>query len=231
MHVHNTVKPHARLGITPFELLVGWEHRGIFPSLWDSKPDNALDRHDVRDNDAVTKLQSKKYADSRRGAKYSGISVGDIVLMAVPKKGKTDPPFSDERFTVLSREGAKVVIRSERGVQYTRSVNDLKPAPLRIRGSKQELIEPHEVEGFSEDTKSDEVEVTWPFEDDPTKSSLSGHEAEEESPALLDGAKSTVDEASSSKVECPVEKKASRPARTIRKPERFKDMCLYNIFQ
>ena len=50
--------------------------------------------------------------------------------MTIPKKSKTDPTFSNERYTVLSRAGGKVVLRSERGIQYTRSVNDLKKASL-----------------------------------------------------------------------------------------------------
>lgn len=228
VHVHNTVKPHARLGITPFELLVGWKHRGIFPSLWDSKLDDVLDRHDVRDNDALTKLRSKKYADCRRGAKNSEISVGDIVLMAIPKKGKTDPPFSDERFTVLSRDGAKVVIRSDRGVQYTRSVNDLKLAPLLHRGFEHEP--PQETEDLS-DANSGEVEVTWPIENDSGRISLSEPEIAEEQPGPVDKAVTIAEDANSGQVEYPVMKKALRPARNIRKPERFNDMCLYNIFQ
>lgn len=188
VHVHNTAKPHARLGITPFELLVGWKYRGIFPSLWDSKSEDTLDRGSVRDMDAKTKLQSKKYADARRGAKSSDISVGDIVLMAVPKKGKTDPRFSNERFTVLSLDGAKAVVRSDRGVQYTRSINDLKRAPLCSHDGEEEAID---------------------------------HEDE------------TVDVSSqhSEELGSPVEETAKRPTRIIRKPERFKDMCLYTIFQ
>ncbi|XP_058816573.1 uncharacterized protein K02A2.6-like [Topomyia yanbarensis] len=77
VHVHNTVKPHARLGVTPFELLVGWKYRGTFPSLWDAKDCGDLDRSDVRDTDDVAKLISKQYADQRRGAKCSDIVVGD----------------------------------------------------------------------------------------------------------------------------------------------------------
>ncbi|XP_065092123.1 uncharacterized protein K02A2.6-like [Ochlerotatus camptorhynchus] len=68
VHAHNTIKPHARLGITPFELLVGWRYRDFFPSLWESKLINELDRSDGRDQDAVANLVSKKYADHRRGA-------------------------------------------------------------------------------------------------------------------------------------------------------------------
>ena len=48
VRVHNTMKPHSRLGVTPFELLVGWRYRGFFPSLWESKATRELDRPDVR---------------------------------------------------------------------------------------------------------------------------------------------------------------------------------------
>ncbi|XP_062538807.1 uncharacterized protein K02A2.6-like [Armigeres subalbatus] len=33
VHRHNTLVPHSRLAVTPFELMVGWKHRGTFPSL------------------------------------------------------------------------------------------------------------------------------------------------------------------------------------------------------
>ncbi|XP_061502117.1 uncharacterized protein K02A2.6-like [Anopheles gambiae] len=89
VHLHNTRKHHARLGVTPFELLVGWRYRGTFPSLWDARSN--LDRADVREADAHAKLVSKIYADDRRGAKISSIKVGDKVLVYVPQKTKTDP--------------------------------------------------------------------------------------------------------------------------------------------
>ncbi|XP_062557332.1 uncharacterized protein LOC134222205 [Armigeres subalbatus] len=129
VHVHNTLKPHARLCITPFELLVGWKYRGTFPALWSSKQEK-IDRDDVRERDANAKLQSKLYADNERGARPSDISAGDIVLMAVPKKTKTDPAFSEERYTVISRHGAKVIVRSDRGVLYSRNVQDFKRLPI-----------------------------------------------------------------------------------------------------
>lgn len=37
IHTHNTRKHHSRLGVTPFELLVGWRYRGTFPCLWEAK--------------------------------------------------------------------------------------------------------------------------------------------------------------------------------------------------
>ncbi|KXJ82673.1 hypothetical protein RP20_CCG012239 [Aedes albopictus] len=129
VHVHNTLKPHSRLGVTPFELMVGWKYRGNFPSLWESDKLEAVDRDEIEDKDAESKLSSKRYADNHRGAKPSNIRAGDKVVVVIPKQHKTDPTFSNERFTVLTRQGAKVVIRSERGVEYTRNIQDVKRAP------------------------------------------------------------------------------------------------------
>lgn len=49
--------------------------------------------------------------------------------MALQRNHKSDPTFSEERFTILARDGAKVVIRSERGVQYSRNIQDVKKVP------------------------------------------------------------------------------------------------------
>lgn len=87
VHKHNTIVPHARLGITPFELMVGWKFRGTFPSLW-STSCKITDREDIRERDAESKLVSKKYMDAARGAKESDLQVGDTVLLAQQKKIK-----------------------------------------------------------------------------------------------------------------------------------------------
>ncbi|XP_062564306.1 uncharacterized protein K02A2.6-like [Armigeres subalbatus] len=121
VHTHNKVRPLSRLGVTPFELLVGWKFRGTFPCLWDTHSPETLDRADIQQKDAESKLQSKKYADERRGAKFSDIQVGDAVLIAHQKKQKSDPTFSSERFTIIARDGAKVVLRSAR-VSNTRAM-------------------------------------------------------------------------------------------------------------
>lgn len=129
VHRHNTLIPHSRLGVTPFELMTGWKYRGFFPSLWRDCEHNSIDPIDVRERDAVTKLSSKKYADTTRGAKDSNIAVGDIVLLAQQRKSKTDPTFSSERYRVIAKEGPKVVVMSKTGVQYARNVRDIKAAP------------------------------------------------------------------------------------------------------
>lgn len=129
VHRHNTLVPHSRLLVTPFELMVGWKHRGTFPSLWDGSSNEELDRTEVRDRDAEAKLASKVYADSVRGAKDSDIKIGDVVLLAQQKRSKTDPTFSAERFRVVAKEGSKVVIMSKAGVQYARNIREIKKAP------------------------------------------------------------------------------------------------------
>lgn len=126
---HNNLVPHARLGVTPFELLVGWKYRGTFPSLWGPERSKQLDLTDLRERDAEAKLASKKYFDSANRAKESNILVGDSVLLAQYKKGKCDPSFSSERFKVIAIDGAKIVIISKSGVQYARNFQDVKLAP------------------------------------------------------------------------------------------------------
>lgn len=126
--VHNKVRPLSRLGVTPFELLVGWKCRGVFPCLWESNSFE-LDRKEIGEKDADSKLQSKQYADLKRGAKDSNIKVGDTVVVAVQKRVKSDPTFGPDRFTVIARQGAKVVVRSDRGVTFSRNVQDVKLAP------------------------------------------------------------------------------------------------------
>lgn len=129
VHDHNTLVPHARLKATPFELMVGWKFRGNFPSLWKEDANKELDRIDLRERDSEAKHASKKHADMVRGAKESDIKIGDVVLLHQQRKSKTDPSFSAERFTVIARTGAKVVVMSGNGIQYARNVHDIKLAP------------------------------------------------------------------------------------------------------
>ncbi|XP_058456849.1 uncharacterized protein K02A2.6-like [Malaya genurostris] len=124
VHNHNTLIPHSRLNVTPFELLVGWKFRGNFPSLW--MYEGELDRCDIRERDAEAKLKSKVYADATRHAMNSNIVIGDWVLLAHPKKTKTDPTFPAERFRVIAMDGPKIVVMSMNGIQYTRNVQEVK---------------------------------------------------------------------------------------------------------
>lgn len=130
VHSHNKVRPLSRLGVTPFEMLVGWKYRGTFPCLWDACSGNELDREEIREKDAFSKQESKRYADLRRGAKESDLIVGDRVVLSQQRRTKSDPTFGSEKYTILARDGAKIVVRSDRGVVYSRNVEDAKRANL-----------------------------------------------------------------------------------------------------
>ncbi|XP_062554589.1 uncharacterized protein K02A2.6-like [Armigeres subalbatus] len=136
LHMHNKVRPLSRLGVTPFELLVGWRFRGTFPFLWEALPADHLDRTDIREKDAKSKMDSKQYADLIRGARESNISVGDRVLLAQSTKQKGDPTFSEDRYTVITRDGAKIVVQSDRGVQYSKNIQDVKKVPINLRENR-----------------------------------------------------------------------------------------------
>ncbi|XP_065087234.1 uncharacterized protein LOC135708966 [Ochlerotatus camptorhynchus] len=112
--------------------MVGWKYRGTFPSMWSDPCGSELDRSELREKDADTKQISKNYADSSRRAKESNTKIGDTVLLAQNKRSKTDPTFSSERFTVIAREGAKIVIMSNTGIQYARNIREVKRAPESI---------------------------------------------------------------------------------------------------
>ncbi|XP_055527105.1 uncharacterized protein K02A2.6-like [Wyeomyia smithii] len=174
LHMHNKVRPLSRLGVTPFELLVGWRFRGTFPFLWETLPVNQMDRMDIREKDNLTKLDSKQYADGVRGAKSSEIAVGDKVLLANHHtKQKGEPIFSGERYTVLTRDGAKVVVQSDRGVQYSRNVQDVKKIPIMLRENKN-------AEQSFRDEFSSEIRLPDFDEDVPTE-----NQTEQERPKRL----------------------------------------------
>ncbi|XP_055590638.1 uncharacterized protein K02A2.6-like [Uranotaenia lowii] len=130
VHNHNTLTPQARLNVTPFKLLVGWKFRGTFPSLWHTDNVKSLNKEEVKDRDTEAKFTSKSYADTRRGAKDSNLQVGDKVLLAQQKETKTDPNFSSEYYHIVAKNGGKAVVMRKNGVQYTRTLDDLKKANL-----------------------------------------------------------------------------------------------------
>lgn len=204
VHNHNTIIPHSRLGVTPFELLVGWRYRGTFPSLWSDSGTKVVDRLDIRERDSEAKHLSKLHADAARGARESNIDVGDTVLMAQQKKTKVDPTFSSEPFTVIAREGAKVVVVNRGGVQYSRNVQDVRKYPSH----------------FS-------TEETVNFEDQLTELQPIVREESIISPENFENS-NTVTLKIQSEMKAP--SRVLRQRGNIRKPSRFDDNFLYTVY-
>ncbi|XP_062707061.1 uncharacterized protein K02A2.6-like [Aedes albopictus] len=208
VHRHNTIVPHSRLGVTPFEMMVGWKYRGTFPSLWFNDKKSHLDHEELVEKDAEAKLVSKKCADFSRGAKESDIGVGDIVLLAQQKKSKTDPTFMSERFTVIAREGAKVVVMSKSGLQYGRNIQEVKKAP--------------------ETDSSEEVHSGTLPEDAQVEAGTQS--AANEGYADLPGEEVEVAFSSPTQEPGPSCSKNLRHRTTIKRPKRFDDQYVYRVF-
>lgn len=207
VHNHNTLVPHARLAVTPFELMVGWKYRGTFPCLWGSSESKGLDKVNLRERDAEAKLTSNKYSDKVNHARDSSINIGDCVLLAQHKKGKIDPTFSSERFKVVARNGAKVVVISRSGVQYARNVQEIKLAPPTF----EEL-----------DPATDDPDCYGP-----------NHDTSNENPITNDDRSPTVHNQEMELTPADTANPLGRRLRErpgIKKPARFDDKYIYHVF-
>ncbi|XP_062565886.1 uncharacterized protein K02A2.6-like [Armigeres subalbatus] len=223
VHMHNKVRPLTRLGVTPFELLVGWKHRGFFPSLWRSDSQLEVDREEVRENDAHSKLVSKKYADFRRGAKQSDLVVGDKVVLLQLKRTKSDPTFGAEKFTVIARDGAKLIVKSDRGVVYSRNVADAKRA-IDDEGFTQQnqshIPDDAQTSSTNFPWQSPEIQLFADHRNSTESEENKGSETDKTSGAQ--GLNNQLDHDDFIH---------SRPSRIKKVPEKLKDMILFNVYQ
>ncbi|XP_041471762.1 uncharacterized protein K02A2.6-like [Lytechinus variegatus] len=113
--------PHSTTGKSPAELLFGRKIRTKLPVASES-----LNDQELRDRDAEMKGKMKLYADARRGAKHSDVVPGDEVLVRREVASKMDTPFIPQPYTVVSRQGNMVTVRSPEGVMYDRNTSHVK---------------------------------------------------------------------------------------------------------
>uniref|UniRef100_A0A182I0X7 Integrase catalytic domain-containing protein n=1 Tax=Anopheles arabiensis TaxID=7173 RepID=A0A182I0X7_ANOAR len=126
VYMYNTT-PHFVTEKAPLELLTGRPVKDLLPSL---RTDPHWHRdEEVRDKDAIKKMQGKHYADVRRHAKPSNINVGDSVMLRNFETGKLEPKFKLQKFTVLEKKGNDTIVANEEGVRYRRSITHLRKFP------------------------------------------------------------------------------------------------------
>lgn len=126
VYMYNT-SPHSITDKAPMELMTGRPVKDLLPSF---RTDANWNRDEnIREKDAVKKLQGKIYADGRRHARPSEINVGDFVMLKNYETGKLEPKFRLEKFTVLKKNGNDTVVVNEDGVMYRRSVTHLRKWP------------------------------------------------------------------------------------------------------
>lgn len=112
---------HATTGKSPAELLFNRKIRGKLPELIEMHTDQ-----EVCDRDTEQKAKSKLYADTRRGAQQSEVSVGDTVLLRQDKTDKFSTTFNATPHKIISRTGNKVVVESPTGARYARNTTFVK---------------------------------------------------------------------------------------------------------
>ncbi|XP_062565790.1 uncharacterized protein LOC134228044 [Armigeres subalbatus] len=187
--------------------------------MWTSTPE-ALDRDEIAEKDALSKLVSKHYADSKRGAKISNLNVGDKVILTQLKRFKSDPMFGSERFTIVARDGAKIVVRSDRGVLFTRNVADAKRITEDVDNDGE--IRAGEI---TEKQMATELNADNDLAINPTndvENQITGYDfpPEDRFDKAMDRDSSTSSDG-----------RNERPKRAHQKPRKFDDMVLYTIFE
>ena len=117
-------KNHLSSGVTPAFLMFGRELKTKLPEL--RRAGNLLDEG-VRDRDWNHKFTHKEHADNKRGAAESPVVPGDLVLLKNTKtSGKLEANFESEPYTVQTKEGSEVTVRSKEGVEYRRNSSFVK---------------------------------------------------------------------------------------------------------
>ena len=82
----------------------------------------------VRDRDWNHKFTHKEHADNKRGAAESPVMPGDLVLLRNKNtSGKLEANFESEPYTVQTKEGSEVTVRSKEGAKYRRISSFVKP--------------------------------------------------------------------------------------------------------
>ena len=128
--------PHATTGKSPAEALFGRKIRTKMPELREITEDQ-----EMRDRDAEKKGAAKLYADLKRGARYSEIMPGDHVLLRREHGGKLDTPYYNQPYTVVSRSGSMVTVRSPAGAVYKRNVSGVKKYMYLSRDAHSEVAQ------------------------------------------------------------------------------------------
>ncbi|XP_062538080.1 uncharacterized protein LOC134206392 [Armigeres subalbatus] len=163
VYMYNT-SPHSITDQPPMELMTGRPVKDLIPSF---RTDANCNRNeDVREKDAIKKLQGKIYADEKRHAKPSEINVGDFVMLKNYETGKLEPKFRLEKFTVVKKNGNDTVVVNGDGVMYRRSVTHLRKWPSTNNDTAESLPQrPLSLEG-NKDLKENDKRVLEDMETD-----------------------------------------------------------------
>ena len=121
---HRTT-PHSSTGATPAFMMFGRELRTKLPEL---RPNKSVLDEGIRDRDWSQKLAGKMYADRQRRAVHNPVAPGDTVLVKNTRlAGKLAPNFEPRPYTVQTKEGNEVTLKSPDGSVTRRNSSFVKP--------------------------------------------------------------------------------------------------------
>ncbi|XP_055711553.1 uncharacterized protein K02A2.6-like [Phlebotomus papatasi] len=118
--------PHTTTGKTPTELCFGRTIRSKIPSL--SDVETTPPSTDYRDRDKILKERGRMAENKKRGAKKSGVQIGDTVLMKnVLPDNKLSTTFGRNKFIVIEKAGSTVKVKEiNTGKTYSRNSSHFK---------------------------------------------------------------------------------------------------------
>ena len=117
--------PQVRTGATPAYLMFGRELKTKLPEL--RRQDSILNQT-TRERDWRQKLSQKAYAYEKNRASTNPVAPGDQVLLKNTKTTeKLAPNYEKEPYTVLTKEGHELMLKSKDGGIYRRDSSFVKP--------------------------------------------------------------------------------------------------------
>ena len=130
--------PHSSTGATPAFLMFGRELKTKLPEL---RPNKSVLDESMRDRDWNQKLAGKMYGDKQRHAVDNPITPGDKVLLKNTKQsGKLAANFEPNPYTVQTKEGQELTLKSTDGTVQRETVHLLSHTePHRSRTILREL--------------------------------------------------------------------------------------------
>ena len=116
---------HSSTGATPAFLMFGRELKTKLPELCPNK--SVLDES-MRDRDWNQKLAGKMYGDRQRHAVDNSITPGDkLLLKNTEQSGKLGANFEPSPYTVQTKEGQELTLKSTDGTMQQRNRSFVKP--------------------------------------------------------------------------------------------------------
>ena len=116
--------PHCTTKVAPSQLLFNRKVRGKLPEITSRI---VINRHkEARRNEIKSQNYHTEYANQRRNAKESSITVGDTVLVKQQRRNKLTSRFNKTPYLVVERKGTQITAENSQKHRVTRNISHFK---------------------------------------------------------------------------------------------------------